>query len=113
MQFPQALYLTAPLQLGEKGGRAVHIGHQRVLAATFQAPVVPLHLEMEHLGGEPVTVDLDDVRVILGQPDELGQRQGAVPLPPDPDLFFALQHLEQSGLTRRNFGIHTCTSNRY
>ena len=24
-----------------------------------------LHLEVEHLGGEPVTIDLDDVRVIL------------------------------------------------
>ena len=113
MQFPQALYLPAPLQLGEKGGLAVDVGHQGVWPAPLQAPVVPLHLEVEHLGGESLTIDLDDVRVILGQLGQLGQGQGTVSLTPDPDLVPVLQHLEQSCLTCRNLGIHTCTSNRY
>jgi hypothetical protein len=51
-----------------------------------------LHLEVEHLGGEPVTIDLDDVRMILLESHQLGHGQGTVLLAPDPDLLFALQH---------------------
>ena len=68
VQLPQALYLPTPLQFGEKGGLAVDVGHQGVWSAPLQAPVMALHLEVEHLGGEPVTIDPDDVRVILGEP---------------------------------------------
>ena len=48
------LYLAAALQLGQEGGSAVHVGHQGVVPAPLQAPVMSLHLEVEHLGGEAV-----------------------------------------------------------
>ena len=74
---------------------------------------MPLHLEVKHLGGETVAIDLDHSRMAILQLDQLGQRQRAVALASDPDLFLALQHAQQSGLTCHHFGIHTCTSSRY
>lgn len=113
MQLTQRLYLAAPLQLGQEGGLAVDIGHQGVMPSPFQAPVMPLHLEMKHLGGEPVTIDLEHGGMILSESHQLCQWQGAILLAPDPDLLLALQHAEQSCLTCRYLGIHTCTSIHY
>lgn len=113
MQLAQRLDFTAPLQLGQKGGLAIEVGHQRILTPPLEAPVVPLHLEMKHLGGETVTIDLDHRRMGILQFDQLGQRQRAVTLASDPDLFLALQHAQQSGLARHHLRIHTCTSCRY
>ncbi len=110
VQLPQGLYLPAALQLGQEGGSAVHVGHQGVVPAPLQAPVMSLHLEVEHLGGEAVTVDLEHGRMILLETHQLGHREGTVLLAPDPDLLLALQHAEQPCLTCRYFGIHTCTS---
>ena len=60
----RGLDLPAALQLGEKGGLAVHIGHQGESPAPFQAPVMALHLEMKHLGGESVAMSPDHRQVI-------------------------------------------------
>ncbi len=113
MQLAQRFDFAPPLQFGEESGLAIEVGDQRIVAAPLEAPVMAIDLEMKHLGGKTVTIDLDHRRMGILEFDQLRHGKRTVTFAPDPDLLLALKHTQQSGLPCHHLGIHTCTSCRY